>query len=90
MSVLLTGVHSISVLEYLRKTFSENFLRVLKSSGRLWCWHEAGRRIQLEFLCCIVRREDENKCSSHFTCWIFSHHSCVIQCGVWISLGKME
>lgn len=35
MSVLLTGVHSISVLEYLKKTFSENFLRMLESSGRL-------------------------------------------------------
>lgn len=35
MSVLLTGVHSILVLEYLKKTFSENFLRMLETSSRL-------------------------------------------------------
>lgn len=35
MSVLLPGVHSISVLEYLKETFSENFLRMLESADRL-------------------------------------------------------
>lgn len=35
MSVLLTGVHSILVLEYLKKTFSDNFLGMLEISGRL-------------------------------------------------------
>lgn len=37
MSVLLTRVHSILNLEYLQKAFSENFLRILESSGRLLC-----------------------------------------------------
>lgn len=35
MSILLTRVHSILNLEYLQKAFSENFLRMLESSGRL-------------------------------------------------------
>lgn len=86
MSFLLTRVHSILNLEYLQKAFSENFLRILESWGR----DTVGRSIEPGFLCCVVKREGENQCSSHFTFWLLAHHRCIIQCVVWSGLGPME